>query len=320
MTTRVRTGGPVPCCCPQAYSFPLAALSGLLQVLVFPRFGFTWLALVAVAPLLIACARVDAWRTRFLVGWLAGSIYWGGACYWIYGVMHSYADLSAPGAGAIFIAFFLYKGLYLAVFSVAAGPLLKRAWAIPVVTALWVSFEGLHQYLAFTWLQLGNAGIDMPLLPRLAPLTGIYGLSFVLAMVNAAGRCPVPAEVAAGGALAGAAVASASPARATRRCPAAGDSPAGSAQRPPGRASIGWMGPCAAYATPSANGASLHGGRGGEGFDTTGAGHLARIPRAGLLLDGCVDPRSFSVDWRRASMLPSSSIPSSGEARTASSR
>ena len=36
------------------------------------------------------------------MGWLAGSIYWGGACYWIYGVMHSYAGLSAPGAGAIF--------------------------------------------------------------------------------------------------------------------------------------------------------------------------------------------------------------------------
>ena len=186
MTTLVRRGSPVPCCSSQAYFFPLAALGGVLQVLVFPRFGFPWLAPIAVAPLLIACAREDTYRARFLLGWLAGSIYWGGACYWIYGVMHSYADLSASGAGAIFMGFFLYKGLYLAVFSVVAGPLMRQSWAIPVVTALWVSFEGLHQYLAFTWLQLGNAGIDMPLLPRLAPLTGIYGLSFVLAMVNVA--------------------------------------------------------------------------------------------------------------------------------------
>ena len=172
---------------PHATSLLLAALSGLLQVLIFPRFGLTLLAPVAVVPLLVACAREESWRSRFLVGWLAGAVYWGGACYWIYNVMHSYAGLSATGAGAIFVGFFLAKGLYLAVFSVAAGPLMKQSWAIPAVAAAWVSFEGLHQYLAFTWLHLGNAGIDWPLLARLAPFTGIYGLSFALAMLNVAG-------------------------------------------------------------------------------------------------------------------------------------
>ncbi|MDA1315483.1 MAG: apolipoprotein N-acyltransferase [Acidobacteria bacterium] len=171
---------------PQNTSLLLAALSGLLQVLIFPRFGITPLALVAVAPLLIACAREDSARARFVVGWLAGAIYWAGVCYWIYDVMHSYAGLSAVGAGAIFAAFFLAKGLYLAVFSIVAGPLMRQTWAIPAVAATWVSFEGLHQYLAFTWLQLGNAGIDLPLLPRLAPFTGIYGPSVALALINVA--------------------------------------------------------------------------------------------------------------------------------------
>jgi len=164
----------------------LAALSGLLHVLVFPRFGLTLLAPIAVAPLLVACAREESWRSRFLIGWLAGAIYWGGVCYWIYDVMHSYAGLSGVGAGAIFVAFFLAKGLYLAVFSAAAGPLMRQPWAMPVVAATWVAFEGLHQYLAFTWLQLGNAAIDMPLLPRLVPFTGIYGPSLAFAMLNVA--------------------------------------------------------------------------------------------------------------------------------------
>jgi apolipoprotein N-acyltransferase len=164
----------------------LAVLSGLLQILIFPRFSITPLALVAVAPLLVACAREESWRSRFLVGWLAGAVYWGGVCYWIYDVMHSYAGLSAAGAGAIFLGFFLAKGLYLAVFSGFAGPLMRQAWAIPAVAATWVCFEGLHQYLAFTWLQLGNAAIDLPLLSRLAPITGIYGPSFALVMFNVA--------------------------------------------------------------------------------------------------------------------------------------
>jgi len=39
----------------------------------------------------------------------------------------------------------------------------------------------------FTWLLVGNAGIDMQLPLRLAPLTGVYGLSFVfLALAGAA--------------------------------------------------------------------------------------------------------------------------------------
>jgi apolipoprotein N-acyltransferase len=40
--------------------------------------------------------------------------------------------------------------------------------------------------LGFAWLDLGNAGIDMPLLPRLAPITGVWGMSFVLAMIGCA--------------------------------------------------------------------------------------------------------------------------------------
>jgi len=186
VTTPSRNSGTERSRFPRASSFALAALSGILQVLVFPRFGFIWLAPIAVVPLLIACAREDRWGARFRAGWVAGAIYWGGVCYWIYDVMHSYADLSAVGAGAIFVSFYVAKGLYLAVFSAVAGPLMKRPWAIPVVAAVWVSFEGLHQYLAFTWLQLGNAAIDMPLLPSLVPLTGIYGPSFVLAMLNVA--------------------------------------------------------------------------------------------------------------------------------------
>jgi len=168
----------------------LAALSGVLQILIFPRFSYYWLAPLAVTPLLLALAwsrdRRRPARMRFLLGWLTGSIYWGGTCYWVYDVMHDYAGMVAPAAVAIYIAFFLVKGLHLGVFGLLAGPLLKRPWAMPAVAALWVAVEGSHQYLGFTWLHLGSAATGMSLIAPLAPYTGVYGLSFVLMLFNVA--------------------------------------------------------------------------------------------------------------------------------------
>ena len=165
-------------------AFSLAASSGVLQVLAFPRFQIPWLAAVAITPLLVGLARQPRRRTQFLMGWLAGSIYWSGTCYWVYGVMHDYAVLSAPAAAAIFLGFFLVKGLHLGFFSLLAASLLRRFGSILAVAAAWVAVEGTHQYLGFTWLHLGNAGASMSVLARLAPFTGVYGLSFAFAMMN----------------------------------------------------------------------------------------------------------------------------------------
>jgi apolipoprotein N-acyltransferase len=161
-------------------------LSGTLQVLVFPRFHIPLLAAVAVTPLLFAVAREPRRSRQFLMGWLAGAIFWGGSCYWVYGVMHDYANLTAPAAAAIFTGFFLAKGLHLGFFALLAAPLLRGVWAIPAVAAAWVAVEGSHQYLGFTWLHLGNAAASMSVLAPLIPFTGVYGPSFAFAMMNAA--------------------------------------------------------------------------------------------------------------------------------------
>jgi apolipoprotein N-acyltransferase len=54
---------------------------------------------------------------------------------------------------------------------------------VPTVAALWVAIEATHGSLGFAWLALGNAGINMDLPLRLAPITGVYGLSFVFMMM-----------------------------------------------------------------------------------------------------------------------------------------
>ena len=72
-------------------------LSAVLLILIFPRFNLTWLAPVALAPLLIACARESSWKRRFFNGWAAGFVFWFGVCYWIQFVLEVHGGLGRWG-------------------------------------------------------------------------------------------------------------------------------------------------------------------------------------------------------------------------------
>ncbi len=165
----------------------LSVATGGLLILIFPRFNLAWLAPFALTPLLIAAAREPrAWR-RFLMGWASGIVFWFGVCYWIQFVLSFHGGLGDPLSWAVFMLFCLAKGLpHMAVFTLAAGILIRRWSAIPAVAALWVAIEVTHGPLGFAWLALGNAGIDMGVPLRLAPLAGVYGISFVFASMSVA--------------------------------------------------------------------------------------------------------------------------------------
>jgi apolipoprotein N-acyltransferase len=161
----------------------LALASAALLILTFPRFSLTWLAPFALAPLLVAALRETSWVRRFLIGWAAGIVYWFGVCYWIQFVLSFYGGLGDVAGWAVFTLFALAKALHLAVFTVFAGMLMRRWWAAPAVPALWVAVEVTHGPLGFAWLALGNAGIDMGVPLRMAPYTGVYGISFLFALM-----------------------------------------------------------------------------------------------------------------------------------------
>jgi apolipoprotein N-acyltransferase len=167
-------------------NFALSLVSAALLIVLFPGFNLTWLAPVALTPLLIACAREASWKRRFLYGWAAGFVFWFGVCTWIQFVLEVHGGLGRWGGWATFVLFAALKGLHMALFSTLAGFLMPRPWAIPAVAALWTGLERTHGTFGFAWLDLGNAGIGMPLPMRLAPVTGVYGLSFVFAMLGCA--------------------------------------------------------------------------------------------------------------------------------------
>jgi apolipoprotein N-acyltransferase len=157
----------------------LALLSAGLLVLCFPRFSIAWLAAVALTPLLVAVAREPRPLRRFLLGWASGVVYWFGVCYWIQFVLSFHGGLGNLAGWAVFLLFCFAKALHMGVFAWLAGILIRRWWAVPAVAALWVAIEATHGSLGFAWLALGNAGIDMDEPMRLAPITGVYGLSFL---------------------------------------------------------------------------------------------------------------------------------------------
>ena len=164
----------------------LSLLSAALLILAFPGFHIAWLAPVALSPVLVALAREPRPLRRFLLGWGAGVVYWFGVCYWIQFVLWFHGGLGKTAAWGVFLLFCFAKALHMGVFAIAAGILIRRWWATPAVAALWVAVEVTHGSLGFAWLALGNAGIDMGIPLRLAPWTGVYGLSFVFAVMATA--------------------------------------------------------------------------------------------------------------------------------------
>jgi len=190
-------------------SWGLAALSGVLQVLVFPLPGQYWLCWVALAPLIVAIlgARsrdvvlLDAsgsdlrplrLRSGFLIGYLSGVIWYGGTCYWVYHSMHAYGRLSAPVSAGILVLFCLYLGLYHGLFGFLVALAARRraagiGRALLLAPFLWVAVElARARITGFPWDLLGTAQVNNIPLTRLATVTGVYGLSFEIALINTA--------------------------------------------------------------------------------------------------------------------------------------
>ena len=179
----------------------MAVLSGVLQVLPFPiagpvpvwRTAFCW---VALAPLLIALTGKAATKRPLRViegaalGYCSGFIWYFGNCYWIYRTMHFYGGLSEPVAAGILALFCLYLGLYHALFGALIAAFRRGRPGVRGALLLspfaWVAVElARARVTSFPWDPLGITQVDNALLGHLAPWAGAYGLSFVIASVNA---------------------------------------------------------------------------------------------------------------------------------------
>lgn len=170
-------------------------------MLIFPTPSFSLLAWVALTPLLVALLQrpteevltpgaVEGLTLRqgFLLGYLCGFIWYLGSCYWVFHVMHTYGGLPAPVAGGVLVLFCLYLGLYHGLFALLLVRLGRKSvpFAVAVSPCLWVAVElARSRITGFPWDLLGTAQVENIALTRIAPWTGVYGVSLVIAGVNA---------------------------------------------------------------------------------------------------------------------------------------
>lgn len=171
-------------------------LSSMLQVIIFPvagplptwRAGLSWFALAPFLWALLGLLRdAPAWQL-VAAGYINGVLWYLGTCYWVYSTMHVYGGLAAPVAVLVMLLFCLYLGLYHALFAglLALARRAGPAWALAASPFLWVAVElARARVTSFPWNLLGYAQVDSYVLTKLAPVAGVYGLSFVLASVNA---------------------------------------------------------------------------------------------------------------------------------------
>ncbi len=121
----------------------LSLASAILLVLVFPRFNLTRLAPIALAPMLIACARELSRKRRFLYGWAAGIVFWFSVCYWIQGVLAVHGGLGGWLSWVTVLLFAVLMGMHLALFAALAVFLMNKPWAVPA-TRRTVGWPGAH--------------------------------------------------------------------------------------------------------------------------------------------------------------------------------
>jgi apolipoprotein N-acyltransferase len=173
----------------------LAVLSGLLLVFSFPKFGHPAFAWIALAPLITAAALGPSGpaplrRRPFVLGVVAGLIYFGGTLYWVTGVMTVYGGLSSSLSVLIAALLAGYLALYPGVFAVLVSMAVRRSgvagvWLAPL---FWVATEWVRSWLlaGFPWALLGSSQATTIPVVQLASVTGVYGLSALVALVGTA--------------------------------------------------------------------------------------------------------------------------------------
>lgn len=158
-----------------------ALLTPLFLTLSFPDHDQGWLIWIALVPLLMVSAGLRPVRS-FCLGLAVGMISMYGIFSWAF---------SIPGLRFFHgIAAAFYLGLYLAAWCaiVSSG---RRVGIPPVIVApaAWVSLDFLKAhagFLSFPWGSLAHSQHHYPVVLQISAITGEYGVTFLIVLVNAA--------------------------------------------------------------------------------------------------------------------------------------
>ena len=152
-----------------------------LLIACFAPVDAWWLGYAALVPWVLGVAMAPTRRWGLFAGWLGGLVFWGCILYWL-------TWITMVG----YVAGILYLSLYWLVAAAILRAAVRRNQPMWIVLPLvWVSLEfvrGVAQsfYLgpSFPWFALAYGQYTRTALIQIADITGIYGVSFVVAMAN----------------------------------------------------------------------------------------------------------------------------------------
>lgn len=164
----------------------VAASSGLLLTLCFPRIGLAPIAWGALIPLLFLVANNKS-PACLTLGWIAGVCHGLSLLYWITYVVNRYGNLPLPVSLVICFLLVAYLALFPGLFCAVLAWLRHRSlpW-LPIAPFLWVTLEmGKSRLLTgFPWENLGYSQYRWLSVIQIADIAGVFGISFVLVLSN----------------------------------------------------------------------------------------------------------------------------------------
>lgn len=161
----------------------LTLLAGALAAFAFAPVALPGLAIISIAWFFYHAKKITTASRAFLLGWLYGVGFFMAGASWIYVSIHLYGHADPWLAAILTVLFALAMGLFYGVFAASFFVLFKKQRLLRQsleFSVLWILFEYIraHLFTGFPWLLLGFAQIETPM-KYLAPIIGVYGLSFL---------------------------------------------------------------------------------------------------------------------------------------------
>ncbi|MDH4100305.1 MAG: apolipoprotein N-acyltransferase [Nitrospirota bacterium] len=167
----------------------LAVSSGFFLIFAFPPYDFSLIAWLALVPLIVAIDGIPR-RRAFLFGFAGGIVHFVGTVYWVINSIHNYGHVPMVLSGLAMLLLAAYLACYWGGFafllnSVSADTISSKAALAPF---LWVGLELLRgRFLTgFPWDLLGYTQYRQTTVIQVADITGVYGVSFLIVLVNVA--------------------------------------------------------------------------------------------------------------------------------------
>jgi len=167
----------------------LAVLSGLLLAASFPSSEIPALAWIALVPVFVAL-QGQSIRAGFLLAGITGLVFFCSTLYWVAYALHRHGPFSAAPAVMTMALLCAALSIFIAFFGAMVVLIRERRPGLFLIAApaAWVALElaRTHLLTGFPWLLLGYSQYSVLSLIQIADLTGVYGISFLIVLVNSA--------------------------------------------------------------------------------------------------------------------------------------